>query len=124
VYPSTWYWNEIKSFVNFSMSSNRSKEKSDPKVANSFDLDKTDIYKSISEIENVEEARKSFLMVNIYYKEIAYTYISESPKWNIVTLLSNFGGQLGLFIGMSLLSFLEFFDLFIKIIILLIESMV
>ena len=102
------------------MSSNRSKEKSD---SNSFDLDKTDIYKSISEIENVEEARKSFLMVNIYYKEIAYTYISESPKWNIVTLLSNFGGQLGLFIGMSLLSFLEFFDLFIKIIVLLIESM-
>jgi hypothetical protein len=106
------------------MSSNKSKEKSDSTFLQSFDLDKTDIYKSISQIENVEEARKSFLMVNIFYKEIAYTYISESPKWNIVSLLSNFGGQLGLFIGMSLLSFLEFFDLFIQTIILLIESMI
>ena len=44
----------------------------------------------------VQEARNDLLMLYVYYNDISYTYIYESPYWTIISLLSNFGGQLGL----------------------------
>ena len=43
----------------------------------------------------VQEARNDLLMLYVYYSDISYTYIYESPFWTIISLLSNFGGQLG-----------------------------
>ena len=96
----------MKEFANASVSSN-----SFPLLANQSGL-----FKKIINMKSVEEAREKLLMLNVFYTDIAYTHISEWPKWNVVMLLSNFGGQLGLFVGMSMLSFLEFVDLFFKII--------
>ena len=44
----------------------------------------------------VQEARNDLLMLYVYYNDISYTYIYESSYWTIISLLSNFGGQLGL----------------------------
>jgi hypothetical protein len=45
----------------------------------------------------VDEARNDLLMLYIYYSDISYTYIYETPSWSVFSLLSNFGGQLGKF---------------------------
>jgi hypothetical protein len=46
-------------------------------------------------IKNLDEARKDIVALNIFYKKIDYTLITQTPLWNINTLLSNFGGQIG-----------------------------
>lgn len=48
----------------------------------------------------------------IYFDPIAVTEISQSPSITLGDLISNIGGNLGLFIGLSLLSFFELFELF------------
>jgi hypothetical protein len=47
----------------------------------------------------LESLKTKILAVNIYYEEMSYTYISQSPKMQLEDLISNFGGTLGLFIG-------------------------
>lgn len=59
------------------------------------------------------------LAMFIYFNKIATTEISETPSVSIASLLANIGGTLGLFIGVSLLSFVEFVDLTINIAIIL-----
>ncbi|GMT02586.1 hypothetical protein PENTCL1PPCAC_24760, partial [Pristionchus entomophagus] len=47
------------------------------------------------------------LLVEIYYERMNYQLLSESAAYTIVNLISDIGGQLGLFLGMSLISILE-----------------
>ena len=51
-------------------------------------------------------------LVNIvvYYDTLAYTRVTESPAISEVTLMSNIGGQIGLFLGMSLLGIVELIE--------------
>ena len=42
-----------------------------------------------------------------YYDDTKETHIKEVPRYEAVTLVSNFGGQLGLMVGMSFISVLE-----------------
>ena len=84
-YVTNWYWNEIKKF-----SKNNT-------FQSEFCMNTSLVFNSISNIKTIEDARESLLMLNIYYSDLAYTYISESPQWTLITLLSNFGGQLGNF---------------------------
>ena len=53
--------------------------------------------------------------LNVYYKNIYYTSIVESPSITLVSLVSNLGGNLGLFLGLSVLSLLEIFELIISL---------
>lgn len=57
--------------------------------------------------------------LNIYYREAKYTLIKQKPKIELFELISNAGGILGLFIGISFLSFIEFVEIFIEILYLL-----
>ena len=54
-----------------------------------------------------EDFRKRALSINIFYPQLKYSLISEIPKTSIVDLFSTIGGELGLFLGMSILSFIE-----------------
>lgn len=67
------------------------------------------------ESELLEFARNSFLRFIINYNEFSYTSIEEMPEITFETLLANIGGQLGLFIGISLLSLIELLELFLHI---------
>jgi hypothetical protein len=58
----------------------------------------------------------SAFRVNIYFSELTYTRIVEVPNYTPISLISNIGGTLGLFLGMSLLSFIEIVDLVIQMI--------
>ena len=60
---------------------------------------------------------KSFLKINIFYESMSFAQTIENPALPFETLLSNIGGNFGLFIGISLISFLEIIDLLIFIIV-------
>ena len=62
-----------------------------------------------------EKAAKSFVSVNIYYDSLAYTLSREIPKMNIVSLLANMGGTLGLFMGVSVFSIYEIIEVLLEI---------
>jgi hypothetical protein len=57
----------------------------------------------------------SIYHLHFYYEEQYYTEISETAKYTWINLISNLGGSLGLFLGMSLLTFFEIFEFLFKI---------
>ncbi len=60
--------------------------------------------------------REYFYSINIYYSSLKYTYISESPQTTVFGLLSSLGGSLGMFLGFSVFSLLEFFEIVFELI--------
>jgi hypothetical protein len=55
--------------------------------------------------------RSSFLMLNVYYDEMFYTLIDDAPALTMDQLIALIGGNLGLFLGISLMSLVESFEL-------------
>ena len=53
---------------------------------------------------------------------MTYTLMLELPKIKIVDLVANLGGILGLFIGISFLSFVEILEIILEIFIILFEK--
>jgi hypothetical protein len=70
----------------------------------------------------LEDLRESLLSFSIYYTDFKYTYISQYPKMRFVDFLSNFGGLLGLFVGMSFLSFGELIQILIEVLFIVFEK--
>ena len=60
--------------------------------------------------------------INVFYQEMTHTSISESPALLIEDLIAFICGNLGLFLGMSLLSIIEFIDMFVQFIFILIRN--
>jgi hypothetical protein len=71
-----------------------------------------------SQLNNVsyETIKSRTLELNIYYAELSYTKISESPQTSIIDLFSNIGGTMGLYVGVSFLSFIEIVEALLEII--------
>jgi hypothetical protein len=57
-----------------------------------------------------------FYSIKVFYAEATYTQITEAPQQGIVDLLSSLGGNLGMFLGFSIFSFVELLELLIKVI--------
>ncbi|XP_006003111.1 amiloride-sensitive sodium channel subunit gamma [Latimeria chalumnae] len=57
-------------------------------------------------------SKNDLVNLGIFYKDLNLRSISESPANNIVTLLSNFGGQLGLWLSCSVVCVLEIIEVF------------
>ena len=75
----------------------------------------TSQYKDDLIISTYESFRQYFYSLNFYYSSTQYTYISESPQMTPMALLSNLGGSLGMFLGLSVFSLLEIFEIVTKI---------
>jgi hypothetical protein len=109
-----------------------------PKECNSFNLDLTFSTKNhlkkqyiqrlrnnknvISKYENItnitdETIEESFVSFDVYYNSLSFTQIDEVPVQTTLNIVSNIGGTLGLFLGMSLLSFIEVIELLFNIVI-------
>jgi hypothetical protein len=58
-----------------------------------------------------EEYIASIGRISIYYEDLSYIEIIEIPKYLWISLISNIGGALGLFLGMSILSIFEVIEL-------------
>ena len=61
------------------------------------------------------DATNSIVSINIFYDSLSYTLSTESPQMDLVSLLANIGGNLGLFLGESLLSFCELIEVAFEI---------
>ncbi len=54
--------------------------------------------------------RKNFLLVDIFYQELAYQQIEQHPAFEFLSLLSEIGGFLGPLLGASVLTVCELVD--------------
>jgi hypothetical protein len=54
-----------------------------------------------------EVLRDNTLAVRIYFEDTSYVYITENPKTVLVDLIATIGGILGLFLGISVSSYME-----------------
>ena len=72
---------------------------------------------SISTFNNSERKFKSdYLSIRIYYKSLKYTSIMQQAKTKPEQLISNLGGYLGLFVGLSFISLFEIIEILIEIV--------
>lgn len=67
----------------------------------------------------VQDVQESVLRVNIYYGFLGYTNLEEIATYTFNDMIGNTGGMLGLFLGVSLISFVEILELTIEILIIL-----
>ena len=91
-------------------------------TAEDFEYLKSDVYMKELETElgvnlsSLDEYKKQFASVNIFYPYLQYTEITEFPKTTIIELISNVGGSMGVFLGFTLFSFFEFIEVLCAII--------
>ena len=64
---------------------------------------------------SLSEVPKAFTKISINYHSMHYTTTTQMIQMQLADLFSNFGGTLGLFLGMSFLTFAEFFEIFFNI---------
>jgi hypothetical protein len=63
----------------------------------------------------LSQFRRSCLAVSVYFDSMTYTKVVEQPELSFVELLANVGGLAGLFLGISLLSFVELIEIFAEL---------
>ena len=69
-----------------------------------------------SDHDNRRFIRDNILRVELQYGSMKYTVVEQTPSYDLMVLLGDVGGQLGLFLGTSILTFMEFFDLVVMVI--------
>ncbi|XP_078375692.1 bile acid-sensitive ion channel-like [Oculina patagonica] len=62
-------------------------------------------------VTNLDSARENLARLNIHFASLEVTNIEQSPAITDGTLMGDIGGQLGLFIGVSCITLVEFLDL-------------
>ncbi len=86
----------------------------DPKIMKLY----SDYNRSIT----INDLRESMVQLSVYYMSFEYTEISQTVKISLIDSVSNFGGLLGLFIGASFLTFGEFIEIIVELLIILFEK--
>ncbi|XP_022785106.1 acid-sensing ion channel 4-like [Stylophora pistillata] len=66
--------------------------------------------------EGQEQLRRNFLELRVYYQDLNYQVIEETPAYELQSLLGEIGGQVGLCVGASLLTLLEFCDVILGVV--------
>lgn len=64
-----------------------------------------------------DSLKSNIVALDLYYETLDYQIISEVKYTPFLLLVANTGGVFGLFLGMSILSFVEVFDLLIRAVI-------
>jgi len=68
---------------------------------------------------SIDKFRQAYLGLDIFFPIKQYTEISETPKITFVDLVSSIGGALGVFLGLSVFSFIEISEIIIHVLYLL-----
>ncbi|CAL1541413.1 unnamed protein product, partial [Lymnaea stagnalis] len=63
------------------------------------------------------ELIENFIKLNIYYQDLNYELLKESPDYELVNLFSDIGGTIGLWIGLSVLGMCEMIFLLAQVLI-------
>ena len=72
-------------------------------------------------LTSLNEFKQSMYSIFIYFNHLTYTQISQQPQISLWNLISSIGGLFGLFMGLSFLSLIDFFETLIEIIFILFE---
>ncbi|XP_052090167.1 acid-sensing ion channel 4-like [Mytilus californianus] len=71
----------------------------------------------LSSVANKNDYQSHYLKIRIYLKDLSTTVTEQIPKYDGVTLLlANLGGQMGLFLGASILTITELLEFIIFIV--------
>ncbi|VDI04328.1 Hypothetical predicted protein [Mytilus galloprovincialis] len=71
----------------------------------------------LSSVANLQDGYERYLNIKIYFKDLSTTVTEQVPKYDgLPSLLANLGGQMGLFIGASIITITELLELIIFII--------
>ena len=62
-----------------------------------------------------EEWRIQFAYIIVYYSQLEYTLIQETPALTLSNLIANIGGTLGLIVSVSFFTLLEIAELFVML---------
>ena len=60
-----------------------------------------------------EYIENNIILVQFFYKEMANEIVQQEPSFDFYQFLGDMGGEIGLMLGASLLTFVEFIDLFV-----------
>ena len=71
---------------------------------------------------NRDSIGTSVVSVNIFYQSLSFILTTESPRMDIVSLLASIGGNLGLFLGVSVFSLCEIIEVIIEMFYILKEN--
>ena len=64
---------------------------------------------------DANNARESIVKINVYYDSLSYSLTKESPQIDAVSLMGSIGGNLGLFLGVSMFSLCEILEVIVEI---------
>ena len=78
--------------------------KENPVLANDF----------VTQEMSADLGAKSFVHLKLYYETLSYEKTYESPKMDVVDLLSNIGGNLSLFLGLSIFTLFELIEIILE----------
>ena len=67
-------------------------------------------------VTTYNEYKKYFFKMNVFYDSMIYTYVTLSPKFTFVQLLSTLGGSLGALLGFTLVTFFETLEILLYMI--------
>lgn len=62
-----------------------------------------------------DDLKQRMVQISVFYGDLGYDNFDESIKTEVIDLISNIGGTMGLFLGISFLSFVEILDIFLQI---------
>ena len=62
-----------------------------------------------------EDFTKNIVLINVFYDDLLTTFIEEIPAIDGNFLIGNIGGYIGLFAGLTVLSFVEIIELVIEV---------
>lgn len=62
-----------------------------------------------------ESLKDNMMQISVFYNKLGYENYEEVENMSLLDLISNFGGTLGLFLGMSFLSIVEILDFLLQI---------
>ena len=73
------------------------------------------LYSYVKDVKGINlsynDISRAFTKINIYYHDMKYTTTTQVAKMDFPDLFSSFGGNLGLFLGMSFLTFVEIVEI-------------
>jgi len=79
--------------------------------------------KTISHTISSTNSNDNFTTLSVYLSSLKYTSIKQQAKMQTIDLISNIGGTLGLFIGVSFVSLFEITEIIIEIIIICVQNL-
>jgi hypothetical protein len=81
-------------------------------ISKMFDDNNNNIDSTSSSMPDYDIIKSGVLAASVYYSSEMYNRIREKPSTEFEVFVSNLGGNLGLFLGISLLSFIELIEVF------------